>query len=278
MGKITALVLILVCVSGCPSGPEKQNIFLPLVPEQQEEGHYKKCEKGAISFGLWGDKPKYVNGTIENIKLAETVYPGWRVVVYLDPSTVPADKIKEFENLNAIVRQDPSYNNPFSRFLIADDEQFDCFIVRDTDSRLNFREKAAVDEWVRTKFMMHGMRDHQYHNFYVMGGMWGARQGFLRGAKMSELLKRDQSDKDVYLNDQYFLEWLAKNIVQVENLLTHDSYHCRENPYSFSFPTKRAKERFVGQRVLFDESGIEFYEIIGDKEAPQACQRGHLNG
>ena len=54
-------------------------------------------------------------------------------------------------------------------------------IFRDCDSRVNAREAAAVDAWVKSGKSMHVMRDHPHHRCFdrlphalsVMGGMWG---------------------------------------------------------------------------------------------------------
>ena len=37
-----------------------------------------------ISFSLWGNNRKYLNGAIENCKLAQTIYPDWISYYYLD--------------------------------------------------------------------------------------------------------------------------------------------------------------------------------------------------
>ena len=73
--------------------------------------------------------------------------------VYLDGS-VPAPVVGELERLGAqLVRADDpamggGIGGMFWRFLVAADEQVDRFIVRDSDSRLNARERLAVEEWI----------------------------------------------------------------------------------------------------------------------------------
>ena len=68
----------------------------------------------------------------------------------------------------------------FWRFLAAD-HLSDIVLSRDTDSRLNKREKAAVDEWLNSDKDFHIMRDHPYHATEILGGMWGCRNGILHG-------------------------------------------------------------------------------------------------
>ena len=62
----------------------------------------------------------------------------------------------------------------FWRFLAIDDAGVERFIVRDADSRLNRRERFAVEEWVRSGRAVHTIRDHPSHDRHLNGGLWGA--------------------------------------------------------------------------------------------------------
>jgi len=42
--------------------------------------------KKIISFSLWGKKPFYTQGAIENVKLQPKIYPGWTCRFYVDES------------------------------------------------------------------------------------------------------------------------------------------------------------------------------------------------
>ena len=44
---------------------------------------------------------------------------------------------------------------------------------RDLDSKLNLRERAAVDDWLGTNHTYHVMRDNKHHVTSVLGGMFG---------------------------------------------------------------------------------------------------------
>ena len=44
---------------------------------------------------------------------------------------------------------------------------------RDLDSKLNKRERAAVDEWLATNHTYHVMRDNKHHGTAILGGMFG---------------------------------------------------------------------------------------------------------
>ena len=62
-------------------------------------------------------------------------------------------------------------------YQVASDPSVDRYVVRDTDSRLNARERFAVEEWIQSGTAVHAMRDHPKHYPNpIMGGCWGARR------------------------------------------------------------------------------------------------------
>lgn len=123
-----------------------------------------------ISFSLYGDNPKYHNGIIENINLAKDIYPGWKVWVHY----AFIEKVIKIQDCEMIAcSPSKSHKGLFWRFYPMFDKNIDRMIVRDADSRINWREKAAVDEWINSKKPFHIMRDHVDHTAPIMGGMWG---------------------------------------------------------------------------------------------------------
>ena len=52
--------------------------------------------------------------------------------------------------------------------------QVDVLLSRDLDSRLSFREVAAVNEWMTTESKaIHAMRDNPAHRIGLLGASWG---------------------------------------------------------------------------------------------------------
>lgn len=101
-------------------------------------------EKRVISFGLYGSKPKYTHGAIRNAELAKVYFPGW-VCRYYVTSDVPAVILSNLTALGAEIRSIPSgmgyTSGMFWRFMVAGDPTIDRYIIRDTDSRLNARDR-----------------------------------------------------------------------------------------------------------------------------------------
>ena len=56
------------------------------------------------------------------------------------------------------------------RYLPMIDPRVDRMMAKDTDSEVNDREFAAVNQWLRSDYTFHVMRDHPGHHFPIMGG------------------------------------------------------------------------------------------------------------
>jgi Uncharacterised nucleotidyltransferase len=151
-----------------------------------------------ISLSLWGNDERYTQGAIRNAQLAPEIYSGWTLRVYCSPEVPVLDVLRSLGADVRIVPAAPGQGGLFWRFLPAGETELDHVIVRDADSRLNVREKAAVDAWIASGRPFHVMRDHVHHRTQPMlAGMWGCRGGsipdireriarFARGARKHE--------------------------------------------------------------------------------------------
>jgi hypothetical protein len=134
--------------------------------------------KGCISFSLYGDGAKYSWGMLENARLAKQFYPGWTVVVHAQRGhyAIPALQREGAE----VVEHDhlPGSGGMFWRFLSTSDPRFTHTIIRDADSRLNPRDRAATDEWLASGKALHVIRDNLWHErIPILGGAWGMQNG-----------------------------------------------------------------------------------------------------
>jgi len=209
-----------------------------------------------ISFSLWGDNPKYTIGAIRNAELAKEIYPEWICKFYIG-NDVPECIVDELKSLDSqiVFMPDSGWNGMFWRFLAADSN--DTIISRDTDSRLNLREACAVDEWLKSDKDFHIMRDHPHHATAILGGMWGARNGILKG--ISEWI--EYYEKGLFDNkwqvDQNFLRDIIYPLIK-EKSCVHDEFFN-----GIDFPVKRVGYEFVGD--VFDENDVrhpEFWKLI----------------
>jgi len=219
---------------GMSTDPEKHSLHV-----KEDNMIRNRYSKKVISFSLWGDNPVYAQGAIRNAELALTVYPGWVCRFYVGTST-PEDVVSKLEAMDncEVVRKDEAgdWTGMFWRFEAAADPTVDIMLSRDCDSRLNSREKAAVDEWLASDKSFHIMRDHPYHGTEILGGMWGTR-GMIPGIQQA----MDSFEKgDYWQVDQNFLKTIYEQVGPFAHV--HDEFFEKK-----PFPTTRKGKLFVGQ-------------------------------
>lgn len=214
--------------------------------------------KKVISFSLWGDNPKYTFGAIRNIELAKSIYPEWICRFYIADS-VPIDFVEKLTNFTDVEiihksNEKPGWTNAFWRYSSSYDESVDISIFRDCDSRLNSREKYAVDEWLNSTKTFHIMRDHPYHKFHMLGGMWGYKKNDTYDMKkIFDMF----SPTDSYWTEYEFFKTVLFPIIG-DDKITHDDFFEKK-----PFPTKRDGQHFVGE--VYDENdnrNPEHYSMI----------------
>ena len=213
--------------------------------------------KKIISFSLWGNNPVYNIGAIRNAELAKEIYPEWICRYYYGTSTLneTIEKLKTFDNVELInMGVDGDWTGMFWRFYPASDEDVDVVIVRDCDSRLNMREKLAVDEWLNSDKGFHIMRDHPAHGTEILGGMWGSKKGVINDMKklIDEYIKGN-----FWQVDQNFLREKIYPLIN-NNSLVHDEFFEHK-----PFPTKRINKEFVGDVFdQYDKRHSEYFKML----------------
>ncbi len=221
--------------------------------------------KNVISFSLWGNEPMYWFGAKENIKLAVNYFRGWKCRFYVDKNCnkeliesliAPNSEIILVEKIN-------DYDGMFWRFLASVDPEVNICLSRDCDSRFSDREIAAIIEWLSSDKDFHIMRDHPNHQFPILGGMWGSRNGIMKEIGLKHLIKQwGRYDRKGI--DQDFLGQVVYPLVQ-GNCFEHSEFNISYGAQIHSFPTKRNDYEFVGD--VFDERNLrhhEYWKFIKD--------------
>jgi hypothetical protein len=208
---------------------------------------------GVISFSVFGDVPRYTSGIVENLLLARFVYPGWTCRLYVDDS-VPQNCVRQARKMGADVIKMPKQSEPlqgvFWRLLVMDDNAFPRWIIRDIDSRLGYRERRAVDEWIESGRPFHVLRDHPWQCAIIGGGLFGGAAGYL--PRMTETILKWRGG--FYGADQDFLS--REIYPRIKNqMLLHDSFASNYTDVVRPFPTPYEDLRFVGERIDAKGSG-----------------------
>lgn len=206
----------------------------PLPPLTQTGLHPDKS-KNIIAYSLFGANPRYCEVAVVNATIAPLIYPEWTCRFYVDDS-VPEHVIRRLTHHNAqivkVSRAELGFSGLFWRFLVLADENVHCFIIRDADSVLSYKERYAVNEWLNSGKFFHIMRDDVCHNELILAGMWGGYVGAFPDIK---------EDMQVYFSslttlnktiDQQFLRnhiWVTVN----QSVLVHDKVRLEKDslPY-----------------------------------------------
>ena len=201
-----------------------------------------------ISFCLWGDDPKYVQGAIRNAEIAEKLFPDWECWFYLPgpPIHPVVGQVSHLSNIKLILEPDRAadWTAMFLRFQPAAHPKVEAMISRDCDSRLSLREKVAVDAWMESDKGFHIMRDHPWHGSSILGGMWGCRNGILKG--IAESINEYSKGNFIQVDQNFLREHVWPKISN--NALSHDEFF---NGVPFPKPRKDWND-FVGQ--VYDEN------------------------
>ena len=205
-----------------------------------------------VSFSLWGDNPKYTIGAIRNAELVQELYSGWIGRFYCGQS-VPSEIIEELNQIPntevVMMNEEGDWEGMFWRFFAADGE--DVILSRDTDSRVSTREVDAVNEWLDSDKDFHIMRDHPSHGTQILGGMWGSRNGILKG--ISESIESYSKGNFIQVDQNFLREHIWQKVAH--NTLSHDEFF---NGIPFPTPRKDWND-FVGQ--VYDENDVPTEEF-----------------
>jgi hypothetical protein len=193
-----------------------------------------------ISFCLYGTSQHYRTGAIKNAKLCKKVYPGWEVRFYVAPS-IPQAVIDALVAEGAYIFIVEAPETAFFmnyRYLPCGDEDVDFAIFRDTDSRVDDRESAAVSAWIESGKGLHIMRDHPWHlphpeQHMMLGGMWGVDCSKLRDFTT---LANQCAHDTVHGADQRLLtKYVYPRFAKADDICVHDEFfdkkpfpECRE--------------------------------------------------
>ena len=230
----------------------------PLKPLKPRAGTASPAgERRVLAFSLYnGDVPRYRDGAYANLELWPQKFPGWELWIYYDTTTSePVLQRLRDGGAKLINMTDSGLTNAMTwRFTVASDPTVDRYLVRDIDSRLNQRDKDAVDEWIASDKKWHIIRDHPSHSRYPMsGGLWGGTKDAI--PDMTARLKQ-MAISSAYVAD---MQWLAKVVwpIAQQSVMQHDSFSCDKygGPAGGARPFPSPRE-YPGQHVGSVHAGL----------------------
>ena len=217
--------------------------------------------KNVIAYSLWGDMPIYWRGAQKNIEQAKKYFPGWACHFFID-STCKKELIDSLKDCEiTLVNSCDTFHGMFWRFWAAEDPEVDIFLSRDCDSRFSDREISAIEEWLKSDKDFHIMRDHPYHTVPILGGMWGCRNGILRGINFSKSIE-GWNKFSIKGCDQDYLGQVIYPLVR-NRAMEHSEFGLNFGGQIRPFPTKRENYEYVGD--IFDENDVrhpDYWKLI----------------
>ena len=181
--SLCIIILLTLCIYPKYKNKNKINI-------ESFSNNLKQIEaKNIIAFSLWGNNECYNWGAVENALLAKELYPDWICRFYVSKDIIPdvRKKLEELENVEVVEKPNLGVTNAFYRFIPMFEEDCEAVLSRDTDSRLNHREKEAVKLWLAQDKELLILRNNKYHNQLIMAGMFGVKNNVFHKHKKSVL-------------------------------------------------------------------------------------------
>lgn len=204
-------------------------------------------EKNIISFSLYGNQPRYCETLVKNVEVAKSLFPAWRCRIYLDnsvPHHIWTRLLQADAQLVDMSHEKHIYPTLW-RFLVIDDPQVERFLIRDADSLLSEREQAAIEEWVRTPYWFHHMRDYFTHTELLLAGMWAGYGGLIQNVEGQIRSFMESYRGNARFTDQYFLKVNLWPTVR-QSILNHDElfdFH-RAQPWPSHSPVRWETTQF----------------------------------
>lgn len=208
-----------------------------------------------VSYSLFGDSKKYINGIKRNADLIDKYYPDWEMIIYVNKEGLENFLSLDYkEQFNIIIASTGNTNavGTMWRFFVHDLADCERFIIRDLDSRISQREVDAVNAWIESGHKLHIMRDHPHHGHVIMGGMWGMvpdRSFNMRQAcedyitAHGNTTKWSMTDMD-FLRDVVYSKYFRYSKI-------HATY-AKFEPWAEDFPSELIDRKFVGE--IYDEN------------------------
>jgi hypothetical protein len=199
--------------------------------------------KNVFSFCLYGpEKPIYYRGMIENIEIIQQYFPTWNIYVYYAPD-VTQKMIETLRTYPNVVLRPTGVTGPVNmvyRSFAIDDPDVDVMMVRDADSRIHWKDRWAINDFLsRPSYVAHTIRDNYVHTVPLMGGLWGMRKEANINmqheyTKFSKETERQRGHDQLFLHHVIYERVLPNLLVHYSNNRLVLGEHGVEIPFAWS--------------------------------------------
>jgi len=124
-------------------------------------------------FCIYGTKPKYTQGLVENLHAIRREFPTFHTVIHY-AADVPGECLVQYRSFPNVTLEPITAKIPMmSRILCW--RAGTTYFMRDADSRVTPRDAACIRAFLASDKRAHVIRDHYFHKTRIMGGTFGIR-------------------------------------------------------------------------------------------------------
>jgi len=197
-----------------------------------------------FSFCLYGPpNPRYYPQALnENINLILKHFPTWKVFVYIgsDVDVGYIDHLRTAPNVILRFTGKTGEPNMIDRFFAIDEAGVDVMMVRDADSRLHWKDRWAIRQFLKSTYLAHTIRDNPAHTAPLMGGLWGLRKE--SGVDVTHEYTEFKKEQNVrgwqhdqgFLYDRIYPKVLSSLLVHCPTSMMHRGEHVHEFPFKWT--------------------------------------------
>jgi len=200
-----------------------------------------------FSFCLYGYDIKYYDGIKENIKIIKEYFPKYNIYIYIGKNydnLKIQEIINSYDKIKIIYTNKNGVVNMLYRYIPLLEENLEIFFSRDADSYINDRDRYCINEFIKSDYKVHTIRDHYWHKSFLTGGLTGFKKIKIDNI-FSELEKINEFK---YGDDEKFLN--KKLYPLIKNLLLVHTNICAYKGEKYNFiEYKLTEQNFCGNVI-----------------------------
>jgi hypothetical protein len=217
-----------------------------------------------FSFCIYGPyRKRYHDGLLENIKIIEQYFPDWKVYVYYGADTT-REFLQTLSTHSCVVLRPTNETgaiNMVHRFYAIDEDDVEIMFSRDADSRIHWKDRWAIREFVNAPEVLHSIRDNVEHNTLLCGGLWGIKKTANINIHQKYEEFKEQPIELGFGNDQNFLRDKIYPPLADKTLAHYSFDNCKyQMEHAVKFPFEWKNDTYCG-RVEGDDTAIEIRHI-----------------
>ena len=180
-----------------------------------------------ISYSLYGNAQKYIEGLITNCRLINSHFPDFWIYVFVgndfDHSII--ERLSAFNNIKIIETGQPGHINMSYRFTAIDYDEVGIAFSRDCDSYLVKRDRYCIRKFLETDKKFQIIRENLSHRIEILGGMWGIKKGLLPFKMIDKINEYYKKITPMYGTDQQFLITVIYLVVRDFSQVFDEFFH-----------------------------------------------------